>query len=102
LVGPGDRGDLVGEAGLGVVEQPADQRGLAGVHAAGGGEPKLVAHQKYPSRFRSSIAASDSRSSARVAPRSVSRLAATSVITSATDVAVDSTAPVHDPSPTVR
>jgi hypothetical protein len=48
------------------------------------------------------MAASDARSSARVAPRSVSRLVRTSSSTSALVVAVDSTAPVHEPSPTVR
>ena len=48
------------------------------------------------------MAASLSRSSARVAPRSVSELSPTSVMTSATVVAEDSTAAVHDMSPTVR
>jgi hypothetical protein len=48
------------------------------------------------------MAASLSRSSARVAPRSVSRDAVTSAMISSSDVAVDSTAPVHEPSPTVR
>jgi hypothetical protein len=48
------------------------------------------------------MAASDIRSSARVAPRSVSRDADTSAMTSSTVVAVDSIAPVHEPSPTVR
>ena len=59
-------------------------------------------HQKYPSFLRSSMAASEIRSSARVAPRSVSVEAATSVTTSATDAASLSTAPVQDMSPTVR
>ncbi len=58
--------------------------------------------QKYPSRLRSSIAASDILSSARVAPRSVSREAAISVITASSVVASESTAPVQDMSPTVR
>ena len=48
------------------------------------------------------MAASESRSSARVAPRSVSREAVTSAMTSSIVVAVDSTAPVQEPSPTVR
>ena len=34
--------ELVGQHGLGVIEQPADQRGLAVVDAAGGGEPQEV------------------------------------------------------------
>ena len=48
------------------------------------------------------MAASLARSSARVAPRSVTRVAATSVITSATVAALDTTAPVIVMSPTVR
>jgi len=42
------------------------------------------------------------RSSARVAPRSVMRAAATSATTAAASLAVDSTQPVHVASPTVR
>ncbi len=100
---PLDRVEGVGQDRLGVVEQPAHQRGLAVVDGPGRGQAeKLVRHQKYPSFLRSSMAASDMRSSARVAPRSVSRLAETSVITSATVVALESTAPVQDMSPTVR
>jgi hypothetical protein len=48
------------------------------------------------------MAASDKRSSARVAPRSVNRDAATSAMTAWMSDASDSTAPVHEPSPTVR
>ena len=48
------------------------------------------------------MAASEIRSSARVAPRSVSRDAAPSTTTSPTWVASDYTAPVQDMSPTVR
>ena len=48
------------------------------------------------------MAASVSRSSARVAPRSVSVLTAISATTSPTVDAVYTTAPVHDMSPTVR
>ena len=70
--------ELVLEDGLRVVEQAADQRGLAVVDGTGGGEAQQLSHQKYPSRLRSSMAASDARSSARVAPRSVTRVAATS------------------------
>ena len=58
--------------------------------------------QKYPSRLRSSMPASEIRSSARVAPRSVSRDTAVSAITSDTVPASDSTHPVHVTSPTVR
>ena len=36
--------ELVGEHGLGVVEQPADQRRLAVVHRAGGGEAEQIGH----------------------------------------------------------
>ncbi len=39
---PLDRLDLVLEDRLGVVEQPPDQRALAVVHRAGGGEPENV------------------------------------------------------------
>src|SRR5664279_5623835 len=48
------------------------------------------------------MAASPSWSSARVAPRSVIRVAMISSMTARTSVAVDSTAPVQDMSPTVR
>ena len=48
------------------------------------------------------MAASLTRSSARVAPRSVTRVAATSSMICSTVAAVDSTAPVQDVSPTVR
>ena len=48
------------------------------------------------------MAASLARSSARVWPRSVIRVADTSEMTVATSSAVDSTAPVHVMSPTVR
>jgi hypothetical protein len=58
--------------------------------------------QKYPSRLRSSMAASLVRSSARVWPRSVILVTAISAMTSATVDAVDSTAPVQVMSPTVR
>ena len=99
---PLDGVELVGEHRLGVVEQATDEGGLAVVDRPGGGEAQQGRHQKYPSFLRSSMAASEIRSSARVAPRSVSVEAATSVTTSATDAASLSTAPVHDMSPTVR
>ena len=38
-----------------IVEQAADERRFAIVHAAGGGEAQQVFHQKYPSRFLSSM-----------------------------------------------
>ncbi len=60
-------------------------------------------HQKYPSRLRSSIAASVTRSSARVSPRSVIRVAAISATTTSTIVdASERTPPVQLMSPTVR
>src|SRR4029079_9891540 len=110
---------LVLERRLGVVEQPPDQGRLAVVDRARGREPQQLGflvepdragsgcalarrHQKYPSRLRSSIAASVNLSSARVAPRSVTRAAATSAITSSSVLAVDFTAPVHVMSPIVR
>ena len=40
--GPLDRRELVREDGLGVVEQPAHQRGLPVVHAPGRGQPEQV------------------------------------------------------------
>ena len=46
--------------------------------------------------------ASEIRSSARVAPRSVTRVPATSATTAALSVASDSTQPVQVASPTVR
>ena len=57
--------ELVGEDRLRVVQQPADQRALAVVDAAGGEEAQhavvdpvdasIARHQKYPARLRSSI-----------------------------------------------
>src|SRR5205085_4763687 len=134
--GPLDRLVLVLEHGLAVVEQPADERALAVVHRAGGGDPQDVLagggdlgglagggrvqvdglgaglggrgrfldgrHQKYPSFFRSSMAASLTLSSPRVAPRSVIRVTAISAMTSSTVVACERTAAVRLASPTVR
>ena len=118
--GPLHRRELVLEDRLGVVQQPPDEGALAVVHRAGRGQPQDVAvpvprpgachggalgcvgHQKYPSFLRSSIAASLVRSSARVWPRSVIRVAAISVMTSSSVAAADSTAPVQVMSPTVR
>ena len=59
-------------------------------------------HQKYPSFFRSSMAASLTLSSPRVAPRSVIRVTAISAMTCSTVVAPDRTAAVRLASPTVR
>src|SRR5436190_1374926 len=97
-----DRLELVAEDVLRVQQQTTDQRGLAVVHGAGGGESEELDAQKYPSRLRSSIAASVARSSARVSPRSVSVDAAISWTTSSSVVAAERTAPVHVMSPTVR
>ena len=79
--------ELVLEDRLAVVQQPPDQRALAVVDRASGRQSQQL-HQKYPSRLRSSIAASEARSSARVAPRSVMRLAATSSMIFSTRVRV--------------
>ena len=113
------RGKLVLEDGLGVIQQPSDQGALAVVHRTSRRQPEDVhvpvclgragarsalrrRHQKYPSRLRSSIAASLARSSARVWPRSVIRVAPISAITSSMLAAVEATAPVQVMSPTVR
>src|SRR5690606_26490980 len=98
----GDGVDLVGEHRLGVEQEAADERRLAVVHAARSRDAEQirvcplggVTHQKYPSRLRSSMAASETRSSPRVAPRSVSREAATSASTASLSVASERTAPV--------
>ena len=101
--------DAAGES----LEEAAHEGGLAVVDRAGrgqaeqgpgGGVPvqQCGAHQKYPSFLRSSMAASEMRSSARVAPRSVRVEAATSSTTSSTVAASERTAPVQDMSPTVR
>ena len=44
LAGAADRLELVLEDPLGVVEQPADQRGLAVVHRAGRGQAQELGH----------------------------------------------------------
>src|SRR5690606_7808375 len=107
---------LVFEERLRVVQQPPDEGGLAVVDAAGGGEAQQLGglrgglggegrrlrHQKYPSRFRSSIAASEVLSSPRVAPRSVMRVAAISAMIWSTVVASERTPAVSVASPTVR
>ena len=108
-----ERGQLVVEDLLRLVQQTTDERALAVVHGADRREPEQVklhrplscggvGVQKYPSRFRSSIAVSENVSSARVAPRSLIRAAAVSLITSATVRACEATAPVDVMSPTVR
>ena len=78
--------ELVGEDLLGVEQQSADQCRLAVVDGAGGGEAQEVGaagdgHQKYPSFLRSSMAASLTLSSPRVAPRSVIRVTEISAMT---------------------
>ena len=116
-------GELVGEDRLRIVEEPADERGFPVVDGSGGGEAQqrlrrrvqrrrrlgggcfgggCRRHQKYPSFLRSSIAAAEIRSSARVAPRSVTVVAATSARMDSRSSALDSTAPVQLMSPTVR
>ena len=99
----GDVLELVGQDRLGVVEQPPDQRRLPVVHRAGRREPQRVDRLRSsrqpcgpPWRPRSA------RSSARVSPRSVMRVAAISATTSSSVVAREATAPVQLMSPTVR
>src|SRR5665647_2799496 len=101
---------------LRVVEESPDQSRLPVVDGACRDEPQqvggarrslprrrnIVRHQKYPTRLRSSIAASLTRSSARVSPRSVTRVAMISATTSSSFDASDITPPVHVMSPTVR
>jgi hypothetical protein len=97
-----DRLELVLEDRLRVVQQPPDERALAVVDRAGGGEAKEV-HLEVAlllAVFHGGLA--EKRSSARVAPRSVIRVAATSAMTSSSVSALDSTAPVQVMSPTVR
>ena len=104
LADGGDVLQLILEDRLRVVQQAPDQGRLAVVDGADGGEAQRrgAPHQKYPSRLRSSIPASEMRSSARVAPRSVIRATAVSATTSATVVAAERTAAVHVASPIVR
>ena len=106
----GDVVEVVGEQRPGVEQQASDQRALAIVHRARGGQPQQVAFvrdvsagaQKYPSRLRSSIAAAEVRSSARVSPRSETVAASVSAITAVMSPACERTAPVTVKSPTVR
>ena len=103
----GDGFQVIQRQAVGVVHQPPDQRALAVVDRSRRGDPQQLAglvrrHQKYPSRLRSSIAAADVRSSARVSPRSETVAAEISAITPVISVAVDRTAPVMVRSPTVR
>lgn len=93
VIGWGGGGAGVGGRGgrrAGVVGNGVERNGCA------------VRHQKYPSFFLSSMEDSDNLSSARVAPRSVVVERRISSIMSALVRASDSTAPVHDMSPTVR
>ena len=110
-----DRGDLVVEELACVVEQTADQGALAVVDRADSGEAQQVHRvdtelgaacrrragqrrhrpRSNPSRLRSSIAVSENRSSARVAPRSEMREAETSRMISSTVSASERTAPVQ-------
>src|SRR5699024_9233437 len=119
----GHGGELVGEDRLRIVEESADECRFAVVDGSGSGEAQQSLrrrvqrrrrlgggcfgggcrrHQKYPSFLRSSIAAAEIRSSARVAPRSVTVVAATSARIDSRSSALDSTAPVQLMSPTVR
>ncbi|CAM5680031.1 hypothetical protein MAUB1S_01428 [Mycolicibacterium aubagnense] len=100
----GDGVQVVQGQAVGVVQQPADQGALAIVDRACCRDTKKLPspHQKYPSRLRSSIAATDVRSSARVSPRSDTVAAEISSMTLAMSTAFDRTAPVMVRSPTVR
>jgi hypothetical protein len=102
LAGALHRRELVLEESLGIQQQSPDERALAVVHRSGGRESQGRRHQKYPSRLRSSIDASEVWSSMRVAPRSVSVAAAVSAITSSTSAASEATGHVQVMSPTVR
>ena len=97
LAVPFQRIQLVGRNRTRVVQQPADQRGLAVVHAAAGEHAqqaaRLFRHQKYPSRFFFSIADASSRSISRPW-RSDVRAPSVSVSTSSSVAASDRTAAV--------
>ena len=88
--------EVIGEQRPGVQEEAADQGALAVVDGSRRRQPQQLApagqlggrHQKYPSRLRSSIAASEVRSSARVSPRSDTVAASVSAITDGTSAAV--------------
>lgn len=73
------------------------RRDIANLLSAG-----IGVFQKYPFFLRSSIAASETRSSMRVSPRSLVREAIISRMMSSSVVALDSTAAVQVMSPTVR
>src|SRR5699024_11965065 len=106
-----DTFQLVSEDRLRVVKESADQRALAVVDRSSRSKTEQVSgagvrcrdrHQKYPSFLRSSMAASLTRSSPRVAPRSVSLVAAISSMIFSVVSASDATAAVSVASPTVR
>src|SRR3954463_2155730 len=100
-----DRLEGVERQAVGVVQQSADQCALAVINRPCGRDAQQLTsrgHQKYPSRLRSSIAAEDVRSSARVSPRSETVAAEISTITPSMSVARERTAPVIVRSPTVR
>src|SRR3954463_5526520 len=92
-----DRLEVVERQAGGVVQQSADQCALAVINRPCGRDAQQLTsrgHQKYPSRLRSSIAAEDVRSSARVSPRSETVAAEISTITPSMSVARERTAPV--------
>ena len=80
---------------LGLVEQAADQCGLAVVHAAAGDEPECgpLVHQKYPSCFFFSIEPGWSESMS-LPWRSETRARKVSAMISSSELAVLSMAPV--------
>ena len=102
--------DVIGEQRARVEQEAPDQGALAVIDRSRSRESQQLTmagqlggpHQKYPSRFRSSIAASEVRSSALVSPRSDTVAASVSAITDGMSAASDRTAPVTVMSPTVR
>ncbi len=97
-----DRLELVLEDLLGLEQEPPDERALAVVDRPRGGEPQHLHQLEVPLALAVLHRGLGEPSSARVSPRSVTRDAAISAITSSIATALDSTAPVHDASPTVR
>src|ERR1019366_2505156 len=100
LSGFADAGELVFVDRLRIVQQAPDERGLAIVHAARGGEAQQLA-QKYPSRFLSSMEPSWSWSITRFS-RSDRRNSLISAMIFGTVSASERIAPVHGVHPSER
>src|SRR5437762_2852121 len=109
--GTTERLKLIFKNQFAVVQESTDESTFAVIHTTAGEESQQLngilafryssRHQKYPSRFRSSIAVSERRSSA-LAPRSVIRRVAISSMISLTVEDSDSIPAVLTISPTVR